>query len=55
MKEEWRQILGYEGRYSVSNFGRVKSIDRIESRQDYNGRLYTMARNGRILKRIRNS
>jgi hypothetical protein len=26
MKEEWRTISGYEGRYEVSNFGRVKSL-----------------------------
>lgn len=28
MKEEWRDILGYEGRYQVSNFGRVCSVER---------------------------
>lgn len=27
--EEWRDIRGYEGRYQVSSFGRVKSLDRI--------------------------
>ena len=26
--EEWRNILGYEGRYHVSSFGRVKSLER---------------------------
>lgn len=26
--EEWRPIAGYEGRYSVSNFGHVKSLRR---------------------------
>lgn len=26
MKEEWKDIKGYEGRYMVSNFGRVKSM-----------------------------
>lgn len=26
--EEWRDIKGYEGFYQVSNFGRVKSLDR---------------------------
>lgn len=25
--EEWRDILGYEGKYMVSNMGRVKSLD----------------------------
>lgn len=28
LNEEWREIKGYEGRYSVSNFGRVKSLCR---------------------------
>lgn len=29
MEEEWRDVVGYEGLYQVSNFGRVKSLDRI--------------------------
>lgn len=28
MKEEWRDIKGYEGRYQVSDFGRIKSFQR---------------------------
>lgn len=28
MKEEWRDIKGYEGRYQVSSLGRVKSLAR---------------------------
>lgn len=31
MIEIWKDIKGYEGIYKVSNFGRVKSIDRIGS------------------------
>lgn len=27
--EEWRDIVGYEGRYAVSNLGRVKSLEKI--------------------------
>ena len=27
--EEWRDIAGYEGYYQVSNFGRVRSLDRV--------------------------
>ena len=26
MKEEWRDIKGYEGRYQISNYGKVKSL-----------------------------
>jgi len=28
MNEEWRDILGFEGRYQVSNMGRIKSLSR---------------------------
>ena len=28
VKEEWRDVVGYEGYYQVSNFGKVRSIDR---------------------------
>ena len=31
MKEIWKDIKGYEGIYKVSNLGRVKSLDRIDS------------------------
>lgn len=29
MKEEWRDIKGYEGYYQVSNLGRIRSVKRI--------------------------
>lgn len=28
--EKWLPILGYEGRYKISNYGRVKSLERSE-------------------------
>lgn len=31
MKEVWKDVFGYEGLYQVSNFGRVKSLDRLET------------------------
>jgi len=34
MNEIWRDVLGYEGYYKVSNFGKVKSVDRIVVRSD---------------------
>ncbi|ABF57478.1 putative endodeoxyribonuclease [Corynebacterium phage P1201] len=27
--EEWKDINGYEGYYQVSNYGRVRSLDRV--------------------------
>ena len=30
--EEWKDIIGYEGIYQISNKGRVKSLNRIDSR-----------------------
>lgn len=49
MQEEWRDIRGYEGLYQVSNFGRVRSIDRTVQQKRKNT---TIARNikGKILK-----
>ena len=29
MTEEWKDIIGYEGLYQVSNLGRVKSMNRV--------------------------
>lgn len=44
-KEIWRDIAGYEGYYQVSNFGRVRSLDKL---QNYNGSM--RLRKGRVLK-----
>ena len=33
MEEEWRDIKGYEGYYQVSNLGRVKGLDRIQTQK----------------------
>lgn len=44
-KERWKDVIGYEGLYQVSNLGRVKSVDRLTT--DKNGRTYTVK--GKIL------
>lgn len=44
MKEVWRNVVGYEDYYEVSNFGRVKSLPR-KTRQGMRG--------GRILKGVK--
>ncbi len=45
-KEEWKPVVGYEGIYSVSNLGRVRSEDRII--EEHNGR--QRINKGRVLK-----
>lgn len=46
--EIWKDILGYEGKYQVSNMGRVKSLDR--SVIDKKGRNHITV--GRIMKPV---
>lgn len=46
MEEIWKPIPGYEGRYEVSNNGRVKSLSRLAPEK--NGRVHRV--NERILK-----
>ncbi|MGL5345738.1 MAG: NUMOD4 domain-containing protein [Peptostreptococcaceae bacterium] len=43
--EIWRDVAGYEGLYEVSNFGNVRSLDRI--REDKLGKRYRLK--GRVL------
>ena len=45
MNEIWKDVVGYEGLYQVSNMGRVRSLDRIESVGSH-----TRPRKGRILR-----
>lgn len=43
--EQWKDIVGYEGYYQVSDLGNVKSIDRLVSHGDK-----TIKRKGKLLK-----
>lgn len=44
MDEIWKPVKGYEGYYSVSNLGRVRSEDRMDSRGHfYKGRILSSA------------
>jgi len=43
--EIWKDIVGYEGYYQVSNYGKVKSLDRI----CWNGKV-NFIRNSKIIK-----
>lgn len=49
--EEWRDVVGYEGRYEVSNLGRVYSLPkRINSQYGHNGQQVAITDNGRGYK-----
>lgn len=48
MKEIWKNVLGYEGVYKVSNLGRVKSLNRYQYIHKGNG--YFAKYRGRIIK-----
>jgi predicted XRE-type DNA-binding protein len=39
MEEIWVDVIGYEGLYQVSNFGRVKSLDRIINSRKRKGKI----------------
>lgn len=45
MAEIWKDIVGYEGMYQISNLGNVKSLDRII----WNGHVHHLHK-GRIMK-----
>lgn len=49
--EEWRDVVGYEDYYQVSNKGRVRSKDRISKSNKNGNKVYK----GRIIKGITNS
>ena len=52
MKEEiWKAVDGYEGLYEVSNFGRVKGVDRVIINSDGVKRLWK----GRVLRPAKGS
>ena len=49
--EVWKDIVGYEGLYQVSNLGRVKSLDKvISTRNGYSS--FEKSIKGRVLKQV---
>lgn len=54
MKEEWRDIAGYEGIYAVSNMGRVKRLSNAPTGGYKAGRIYEpkLMPNGYMLSRL---
>ena len=37
--EEWKDVVGFEGAYQVSNYGNLRSIDRISMGKKYVGKI----------------
>ena len=48
--EEWRYIKGYNNKYQVSNLGRVRTVDRVDSFINSKGILIKRFKKGKILK-----
>ena len=49
--EVWKDVVGYEGLYQVSNLGRVKSLDKvISTRNGYSS--FGKSIKGRVLKQV---
>ena len=50
MEEIWKAIEGYEGKYEVSNLGRVRSLDRYQQRTDHrSGKQYETFKKGSMI------
>lgn len=49
MEEIWKDIVGYEGFYQVSNLGRVRSLDRYIEITNKRGTLYRRPIKGKLL------
>ena len=48
-EEEWRPVVGYEEFYEVSNWGNVRSLDRVIDKVRSNGRPIKYVRSGKML------
>ena len=53
--EIWKDIPGYEGLYQVSNFGRVKSLERVIKTKSRWGFVISKSVNESILSNILNN
>jgi hypothetical protein len=51
----WVDIKGYEGSYKISNYGRVKSLDRYINQRDQYGDIKPRFMKGKILSTKRNN
>jgi hypothetical protein len=48
--EQWRPVVGFEGRYEVSDAGRVRSLPRLIRQKARSGTEYTLRKSGRLLR-----
>lgn len=49
MTEKWKPIEGYEGLYEVSDFGRIRSLQRTTTVKGKEGKLYARTHKAKIL------
>lgn len=55
MQEIWKNIKGYEGLYQVSNYGKVRSLDKKVKGSNQYGKIFFVTKKGKQLKsRIKN-
>ena len=54
MQEEWRNVVGYEGYYQVSNLGNVRSVDRTIVDMGKGGTIRKRAYKGKVMKQYLN-
>ena len=54
MEEIWKDVKDYEGCYQISNYGRVKSIERVDFVNNRWGTITQRLIKGRVLKPILN-
>lgn len=50
MKEAWKDIPGYEGKYQASTFGRIRSLDRQIIQIGRGGKPFVRSMKGRVLR-----
>jgi hypothetical protein len=50
--ELWKPVVGFEGTYEISNFGRARSVDRSVTQMHGHGHVYTRRLKGVMLKHV---
>jgi hypothetical protein len=55
MNEIWKDIVGYEGYYQVSNLGNVRSLPKVITQKSNGGGFHEQRRQGKVLVPVKNS